>query len=96
MENITNTTARRTSAIHLRAFPDQRNLIKQACGELNKKMTDFILEAACREAENVLCDRRYFSLNTQDFNAFENALNTPLSENQAVKQLLAGSSPWEK
>ena len=96
MEKTTNPTARRTSAIHLRAFPAQRDLIKQACGELNKKMTDFVLEAACREAEHVLCDRRYFSLDTENFDAFEKALNTPLNENQAVKQLLASSSPWEK
>ncbi len=96
MENAHQTTARRTSAIHIRAFPAQRELIKQACGELNKKMTDFILEAACREAESVLCDRRYFSLSPESFDAFENALNTPLSENQTVKHLLATPSPWEK
>jgi len=54
-------------------------------------MTDFILEA-----EQVLCDRRCFSLEPENFDAFEKALNTPLNENQAVKQLLAGSSPWEK
>lgn len=96
MEKRHRKTDRRTSAIHLRAFPSQRELIQQACGELNKKMTDFILEAACREAESVLCDRRYFSLAAEDFYAFENALNVPLSENQAVKQLLANASPWEK
>lgn len=86
---------RRTSAINLRAFPAQRELIDRACRETNKKLTDFILEAACREAEHVLCDRRYFVLDEEAFNTFEAALDVPLNENKAVKRLLARKAPWE-
>jgi uncharacterized protein (DUF1778 family) len=91
-----NTAAsRRTSAINLRAFPAQRELIDRACAETHKNMTDFILEAACREAEHVLCDRRYFVLDEGAFNAFEAALNVPLNENKAVQKLFARKAPWE-
>ena len=89
-------TNRRTATISLRAFASQRELIDRACRETNKNMTDFILEAACREAEHVLCDRRYFVLSENDFDAFEAALNTPLSENRALQRLLVGKSPWEE
>jgi uncharacterized protein (DUF1778 family) len=86
--------SRRTSAINIRAFPSQRELIDRACREMNKNMTDFILEAACREAEHVLCDRRFFVLEEKAFDAFEAALDTPLKDNKAVQRLLAARSPW--
>ncbi len=91
-----NTAAtRRTSTINLRAFPAQRELIDRACATIHKNLTDFILEAACREAEHVLCDRRYFVLDEEAFNAFEAAMDVPLTENKAVKRLLACKAPWE-
>jgi uncharacterized protein (DUF1778 family) len=93
---LKNTAAnRRTSAINLRAFPVQRELIDRACAATHKNLTDFILEAACREAEHVLCDRRYFALDEGLFNAFDAALDVPLKENKAVQKLLASNSPWE-
>ena len=58
-------------------------------------MTDFILEASCREAEQVLCDRRYFVLDEKAFTDFEKALDAPLNENKAVRKLLASKAPWE-
>jgi uncharacterized protein (DUF1778 family) len=86
---------RRTSAINLRAFPAQRELIDRACAAAHKNLTDFILEAACREAEHVLCGRRYFVLDEKSFKAFETALDVPLSDNKAVQKLLAGKAQWE-
>ncbi len=86
---------RRTSAINIRAFPDQRKLIDRACMETHKNLTDFIMDAACREAEQVLCDRRCFILDEESFNAFEAALDMPLKENKAVQKLLAHKAPWD-
>ena len=91
-----NTAARRTAMINLRALPAQRELIDRACAVSHKKMTDFILEASCREAEQVLCDRRYFVLDDEAFNDFEAALDTPLNENTAVLKLLSSKAPWEE
>jgi uncharacterized protein (DUF1778 family) len=86
---------RRSSAINLRAFPAQRELIDRACAASHKNLTEFILDAACREAEHVLCDRRYFVLDEESFNAFEAALNVPLSANKAVQKLLTEKAQWE-
>ena len=47
------------------------------------------------EAEQVLCDRRFFILDEESFNAFEAALDMPLSENKAVQKLLAHKAPWD-
>jgi hypothetical protein len=37
---------------------------------LRRNRSDFMLETACREAEAVLLDRRYFSLSAEDFKRF--------------------------
>ena len=95
MMNGNSAASRRTSTINLRAFPAQRELIDRACAATHKKLTDFILEAACREAEHVLCDRRYFVLEEETFNAFDAALDVPLNENKAIQRLLAGKAEWE-
>ena len=90
-----NAAVRRSSSINLRAFPAQRELIDRACSASHKNLTDFILEAACREAEHVLCDRSHFVLDDDLFNVFEAALDMPVNKNSAVQRLLQSKSPWE-
>lgn len=48
------------TTINLRANQGQRALIDQAREMLGKNRSDFMLEAACREADTVLLDRRLF------------------------------------
>jgi len=67
-------SATRTAPINLRALNSQRNLIDHAASVLGKNRSDFMLEAACREVENVLLDQRLFMLNQVDFKAFNQAL----------------------
>jgi uncharacterized protein (DUF1778 family) len=86
-------TEKRAAPINIRALPAQRLLIDKAAAAMRKSRSDFMLEAACREAENVLLDQRLFFLNEADFAAFEAALQAPVSE--AAKKLLASKSPWE-
>ena len=49
----------RDVAINLRANRRQRALIDRAAEALGKNRSDFMLEAACREANTVLVDRRF-------------------------------------
>jgi uncharacterized protein (DUF1778 family) len=55
-----------------------------------------MLEAACREAENVLLDRRLFLVEGKVYDAFEALLNAPVNDNPALRRLLNSKSPWEK
>ncbi|HHA19083.1 MAG TPA: DUF1778 domain-containing protein, partial [Methylophaga sp.] len=57
---------------------------------------DFMLEAACREAENVLLDQHLFSLDEIQFEAFQEMLDAPLNDNNLIQALLVSVSPWEK
>ena len=50
----------RAENINLRASRRQKALIDRATKALGRSRSDFMLEAAYREAESVLLDRRYF------------------------------------
>jgi len=89
-------TKTRTAPINIRAKQVQRDLIDKAAAALHKNRSDFMLEVACREAENVLLDKRLFHLDTDAFASFQAALNAPVPDNPALQKLLAGKAPWGK
>ena len=88
-------TKTREAPINIRALRAQRDLIDKAAAVRNKTRSDFMLEAACQEAENVLLDRRLFHLKDEEYEAFETALRAPVGDNPALGKLLARKSPWE-
>lgn len=88
-------SAKREAPINLRALPAQRQLIDRACQLSGRKRTEFVLEAACREAENILLDQRLFALDDEAYAAFEAALATPVKDNPALRRLLTTPAPWE-
>ena len=89
-------TQNRAAPINIRARTSQRNLIDKAAAMLNKNRSDFMLEAACREAENVLLDQRLFLADDKAWQAFESLINAPVKDNPALRQLLHDKAPWEK
>jgi len=88
-------SATRTAPINLRALDSQRSLIDRAASLLGKNRSDFMLETACREAENVLLDQRLFLLDPVNFDAFNQALDAPVKDNPALRKLMAQKAPWE-
>ena len=74
-----------TVAISLRTRPAQLDLIDRAAAARGKDRTAFMLEASCREAENVLLDRRLFHLDEDAWNrTVEIAMSTPNLEGATV------------
>ncbi len=86
----------KTAPINMRVEPSQHALLTKAASLLHKDRSAFILDVACREAENVLLDQRLFYLNEEDFKAFEAALVAPMPDNVKLKRLLMEPSPWEQ
>ena len=84
----------KTAPINMRVEPSQHALLTKAASLLHKDRSAFILDVACREAENVLLDQRLFYLNEEDFKAFEAALVAPIPDNAKLKRLLMEPSPW--
>ena len=89
-------TQNRAAAINIRARLTQRNLIDKAAAMLNKNRSDFMLEAACSEAENVLLDQRLFLVDDNARRAFETLIDAPVKDNPALRKLLRDKAPWEK
>ncbi len=81
--------------INIRAKASQRELIDMAANLLSKSRTDFVLDAACREAQEVLLDQRLFVIDEERFSAFIDAIEKPVSVNERLHALLDRKSPWE-
>ena len=90
------TAKTRTAAINIRAFNHQRILIDRAAAALGKDRSDFMLDAACRHAEEVLLDRRMFVLEEAAYSKFTNLLDAPPKNNAKLQALLDKKAPWEK
>jgi uncharacterized protein (DUF1778 family) len=86
----------RDVTINLRANRRQRALIDRAAEALGKNRSDFMLEAACREAGTVLADRRFFLLDEKAYRRFTAALDKPPAGNPRLRRLLASRAPWER
>ncbi len=84
----------RTAPINLRALPAQRDLIDQAAAAQGKSRSDFMLEAACARAEEVLLDQTFFVVDDQAFRAFREILDAPSTENPELARLMAVVPPW--
>jgi uncharacterized protein (DUF1778 family) len=54
-----------------------------------------MLETACREAQAVLLDRRYFALSKDAFERFMEMLDKPPTSNPKLRRLLQTKPPWE-
>ncbi|MCP4289600.1 MAG: DUF1778 domain-containing protein [Gammaproteobacteria bacterium] len=89
-------TQNRAAPINIRARSTQRNLIDKAAAMLNKNRSDFMLEAACREAENVLLDQRLFLVDDSAYQTFETLIDAPVKDNPTLRKLLNDKAPWEK
>ena len=88
--------AGRRETINLRASRRQKALIDRAAEALGRSRSDFMLETACREAEAVLLDRRYFVLDEDDFRKFTTMLDKPPKDNPRLRRLLQTKAPWER
>lgn len=86
----------RNDTINIRVKPQQRDVIDRAAQALGKSRSEFILDTACREAETVLLDRRFFALDDATYRKFTEALNRPPRENPRLRKLLRTAAPWDK
>jgi uncharacterized protein (DUF1778 family) len=89
-------TARATVSINIRAKAPQRDLIDQAAERLGRSRSDFMLDAACREAQDVLLDQTFFAVDAGTFAKFWAMLDRPLPPTDKLRRLLKAKAPWEK
>jgi len=82
--------------INLRADERKRALIDRAAETVGKNRSEFMLDAACREATSVLLDQRLFMVDEKTFKRFTNALDKSPADNSRLRRLLATTAPWER
>ena len=96
----TATAARQSSAtankgsINLRIETNTRQLIDDAAAVLGKTRTEFMIETARRQAIDVLLDRRLFTLESDRFDAFMQALDNPPAPGPKLRSLLRRAPAW--
>ena len=83
-------------SINIRAKAKQRDLIDQAAERLGRSRSDFMLEAACREAEVVLLDQAFFTVDDGTFAQFQALLDQPLPPTDKLRRLLKTKAPWDQ
>lgn len=88
--------AGRGVTINLRADTATRTLIDRAAEQVGKNRSEFMLEAARREATGVLLDQRLFLLDDKAYARFLAALDRPPAENRRLRGLLRTKAAWDK
>ncbi|MFZ1427409.1 MAG: DUF1778 domain-containing protein [Geminicoccaceae bacterium] len=85
----------REALINIRAQHRQRELIDRAAHVLGRNRSEFMLEAACRAAEDVLLDQRLVQLSPEAWEQFNSLLDAPARDIPALRALLASKPVWE-
>jgi uncharacterized protein (DUF1778 family) len=81
--------------ISIRAKARQRDLIDRAADRLGRSRSDFMLEAACREAEDVLLDQTFFAVDAAAFKAMTDLVEAPPEPGDRLRRLMRTKAPWE-
>jgi len=61
-----------------------------------KTRTEFMLDSACRRAQEVLLEKRLFVISPEKYDELMRLLEAPPAPSSALKRLLLGKPPWEK
>ena len=83
-------------ALNIRIKAAQRQLIERAAQASNKTVSDFVRDAAVREAESALLDRTTIRLSPEEWERFLAALDAPPRSNPRLEDLLSRKAPWEQ
>ena len=83
-------------SINLRVETQTRQLIDDAATVLGKTRTEFMVEAARRQAIDVLLDQRLFVLDPEGYDAFLHALDNPIAPGPKLRALLRRAPAWQK
>ncbi len=79
---------RKETRLNLRTSAHQDALVRQAAAVAGKNLTEFVLDAACSAAEDVLADRRRFVLTDAAWKRFLRALDRPVRAKPRLRALL--------
>jgi uncharacterized protein (DUF1778 family) len=88
-------TTNRTGTINIRTTPRARALIEQAAASQGKTRSDFMLEAAQREAVDTILNQTLFQVDAAIYKKYAAALDAAPKENAKLRKLMQTRAPWE-
>lgn len=88
----------RDKMVSMRVPQSEWDLIDRAATASGKSRTAFVLDAAKRQAEDVLKERTQFSFTAEEWRDLNAQLDAPVSqvERRKVGKLLLGTPSWER
>lgn len=89
------TAEAKSERIEVRTTPSMKVLLQRAATSSHKSITEFLLEAGMSAAEDALINRRLFRLDDEQWQAFQDVLNRPVTEKPRLARLMAGKSVLE-
>jgi uncharacterized protein (DUF1778 family) len=85
----------KTERIDVRVSPTAKNTLQMAATQVNKSVSQFLLDAALTAAAETLEDRRSFVLDKRRWDAFVKILDRPPRIKRRLARLLAERSVLE-
>ncbi len=85
----------KTEHIDIRTSLTAKAVLQQAASSVNKTVSEFLLDTGLSAASEVLTDRRVFALNDEQWNRFQEALDTDPKDKPALKKLLSERSVFD-
>ena len=85
----------KSERIEVRTTPSLKALLQRAAASSHKNVTEFLLEAGIHASEEALADRRVFRLDDEHWQAFQEALDRPVTAKPALARLLGEKSVIE-
>lgn len=85
----------RDKQINVRATDEERAVIDYAASLVNKNRTDFIIEKAVHEAQNIILDQRVFVLDDARYQAFIEQLEAPVENIEGRHRLMNVKPEWK-
>ena len=82
----------KTARFHVRATTRQAALIRAGATRRGVKLTDYILDSLCAQAEMDIADQTHFELPKDKWNAFVKALDAPPKVPAGLKRLFSHAS----
>ena len=95
MAAIATSSTGRSARLGLRATPEQETVLRRAAEVAHKSLTDFILDSACRAAEQTLLDQRLFVVSGNQCQALLELLERPVQSNEGLRDLFSRKAPWD-
>lgn len=82
-------TERKNERIDVRVTVAAKETLQRAAALSHKNVSEFLLDAGLRAASETLADRRVFTLDEADWQAFQKILDRPVEHKPRLARLLS-------